>query len=74
MLVLKDLGTMLLVGDGVIGAVSPERHLQRWTGGRLPAFPTGKAAITRRRLLQAAAVVEAGAGLYMAVRLRTPRA
>ena len=34
MLVLKDLGTMLLVGDGVIGAVSPDRHLQRWTGGR----------------------------------------
>lgn len=73
MLVLKDLGTMLLVGDGVIGAVSPDRHLQRWTGGRWPVASAGDP-VRRRRLLRAAAAAEAGAGVYLAVRLRAPRA
>lgn len=69
---LKDLAMMLLVGDGVIGAVSPERHLQRWTGGRWRLSSTGDT-VTRMRLLRAAAVTEAGAALYMAVRLPAPR-
>ena len=71
-LVLKDLALMLLVGDGVIGAASPERHLQRWTGGRWRPSSTG-AAVTPRRLLRAAAATEAAAALYMAVRLPAPR-
>ena len=72
MLMLKDLGVMLLVGDGVIGAMSPERHLRRWTGGRWPLSTTGTS-VTRRRLLRAAALAEAGAALYMARRLPTPQ-
>lgn len=72
MLVLKDLGLMLLVGDGVIGALSPERHLQRWTGGRSRQWSAGND-VTRRRLLRAAAVAEAGAGMYLASRLPAPR-
>lgn len=72
MLMLKDLGVMLLVGDGVIGAVSPERHLRRWTGGRWPLSNTGNP-VLHRRLLRTAALVEAGAGLYMALRLPAPQ-
>ena len=72
MLMLKDLGLMLLVGDGVIGTVSPERHLRRWTGGRWPLSKSGNPA-TRRRLLRAAALAEAGAALYMARRLPAPQ-
>lgn len=72
MWMLKDLGLMLLVGDGVIGVVSPERHLRRWTGGRLPLPSTGDTA-TRRQLLRLAAAVEAGAAIYLAKRLPAPQ-
>jgi hypothetical protein len=72
MWMLKDLGLMLLVGDGVIGFVSPERHLRRWTGGRLPLPSEGDPA-THRRILRLAAVVEAGTALYIARRLPAPR-
>ncbi len=72
MWMLKDLGLMLLVGDGMIGVVSPERHLRRWTGGRLP-LPTNGDKGTRRRLLRLAAVVEAGTALYFARRLAAPQ-
>ena len=72
MLVLKDLATMLLVGDGVIGAVAPDRHLRRWTGGRLPLPQAPEAAARRRSLLRLAAVTEAGLALYLAVRLPAP--
>jgi hypothetical protein len=71
MLVLKDLVTMLLVGDGVIGAVAPDRHLRRWTGGRWPSSQASDAG-TRRLLLRLAAVTEAGLALYVAVRLPAP--
>jgi len=72
MWMLKDLGLMLLVGDGMIGVVSPERHLRRWTGGRLPSPPNGDTG-TRRRVLRLAAVVEAGTSLYLARRLAAPQ-
>lgn len=74
MLVLKDLATMFLVGDGVIGAVAPDRHLRRWTGGRWPSPQAPGAAARQRRLLRLAAVTEAGVALYLAVRLPAPAA
>ena len=75
MLVLKDLATMLLVGDGVIGAVAPDRHLRRWTGGRWPVTQTTPDAAARQRLLlRLSAVAEAAVALYFAVRLPAPRA
>lgn len=72
MWMLKDLGLMLLVGDGVLGAITPERHLRRWTGGRLPAAAGGNAA-SRSRLLRLAAVAEAGTALYLARLLPAPQ-
>ena len=71
MLVLKDFMTMLLVGDGVIGAVAPDQHLRRWTGGRWPSSQAPDAG-RRRLLLRLAAVTEAGLALYFAVRLPAP--
>lgn len=72
MWLLKDLGLMLLVGDGAIGVVSPERHLRRWTGGRLPLPLDDETASRRRMLLRIAAAVEAGSALYVARRLAAP--
>ena len=74
MLVLKDLLTMLLVGDGVIGAIAPDRHLRRWTAGRWPASQAPDAAARQRTLLRLAALTEAGLALYFAVRLPAPSA
>jgi hypothetical protein len=72
MWMLKDLGLMLLVGDGMIGVVTPERHLRRWTGGRLPRSVHGGRG-SHRNLLRLAAAVEAGTAIYMARRLAAPQ-
>ena len=68
MLVLKDVAAMLLVGDGMIGLLTPERHVRRWLGGR-PLGPAGEAQEKRRAALRLAAAVEAAIGLWFASRL-----
>jgi len=63
---------VLLVGDGMIGVVSPGPHLLRWTGGRCPLL-TDSDMGTHWRLLRLAAVVEAGMALYLARRPAAPQ-
>lgn len=68
MLMLKDLAAMFLIGDGVIGLVTPERHVRRWLRWR-SLGPAGDARHRRRAALRAAAGAEAVIGLWFASRL-----
>ncbi len=67
-LILKDIAAMFLIGDGVMGLLTPERHVRRWLGGR-PLGPGGDAKEKRRAALRAASVIEAAFGLWFASRL-----
>lgn len=69
MLLLKDLMAMLLVGDGVLGAAWPTRHLRRWSGGPGALRQGIELAARHRAATRAAALVEVGAGLWFASRL-----
>lgn len=68
MLILKDVVAMLLIGDGVVGLLTPERHVRRWLGGR-PLGPGGDMKDKRRAGLRLAAGIEAAVGLWFASRL-----
>ncbi len=63
---------MFLISDGVMGRLTPERHVRRWLDGR--ALGPGRDAKEKRRAaLRAAAVVEAVVGLWFASRLPAER-
>ena len=67
-LILKDVATMLLIGDGMVGLLTPERHVRRWLGGR-SLGPDADAKEKRREAIRLAAAVEAAFGLWFASRL-----
>lgn len=65
---LKDLAAIVLIGDGVVGAVAPRRHSLLWRSG-----PAGYRALIgwfaqRPVLTRVLAVAEAAAGLWFALR------
>ena len=64
-----DLAAIILIGDGVVGALFPRRHTLRWVRGPLPWRRTMRAFVERPILTRAAAVVEVVAGVSWAARL-----
>jgi hypothetical protein len=72
----KESLAILMVGDGVIAALMPRRHVMLWSFG--PDWWTGfvRAASERPWAIRASALVAAGTGLWWAWRLaesRSPR-
>lgn len=65
---LREIVGIALIGDGVVGALIPHRHIARWETGpqlwnRTVAPTAGHPERTR-----IAAIVELGAGLWLALR------
>lgn len=64
---------MLLVGDGIVGALNPRRHARLWLAGP-PAWRRAMAPLVERpSLTRALSLVEAGLGLWLASRAETSR-
>ena len=64
---------MLAIGDGVIGAVAPRRHMARWSLGPGPYEALMRPFAQRPQLTRAVAVVEVAAATAYALRLPTGR-
>ena len=60
---------MLAVGDGVIGAALPRRHVRRWQSGPEWWRQTMQPFVDRPLLTRAVAAAEAAAGIWYAARL-----
>ncbi|MGH3442693.1 MAG: hypothetical protein ACRDUY_11755 [Nitriliruptorales bacterium] len=66
---LNELLAMVLIGDGVLGAVIPARHVRRWERGPEPWRRTLECFARRPGLVRVLALAEAGVGLWYASRL-----
>ena len=65
----QALFAMLAIGDGVVGAVAPRRHMARWSSGPRP-YEAAMQPFTRHpQLTRALAVAEAAAATAYALRL-----
>lgn len=64
---------MLAIGDGVIGAVAPRRHMARWSSGPAPYEAVMRPFARYPQLTRALAVAELAAATSYAVRLPTRR-
>jgi hypothetical protein len=69
---LKELLALLLIGEGVVGALYPEQYTRTWESGsgRWQKFIGWWA--DRPQLMRALCAAEAGVGLWLAVRQFTP--
>lgn len=65
---LSDLTAMAMIGDGVLGAVIPERHVSRWIMGSREHQPM-RVFVDHPRLTRVLGAAEAAAGLWWAARL-----
>lgn len=62
---------MLAIGDGVVGAVAPRRHMARWSSGPKAYEAVMRPFARHPRLTRALAVVEVAAATSYALRLPT---
>lgn len=67
---LTELAGLLLVGDGVVGMLQPERHTRLWQSGPRPYRATMELFVRHPGLTRAIAVAETAAGLWLASRQR----
>ena len=68
----REVLAILLVGDGVVGALIPRRHVQRWESGPKAWQRLMRAFAVRPRVTRLIAVAEAVAGIWYAYRLPAP--
>ena len=68
---LKELAAMVLIGDGVVGFLSPRRHSLLWRFGPRPYRELMEAFAERPRLTRLLCVAEVGLGVWWALR-QTP--
>jgi hypothetical protein len=59
---------MLAVGDGLIAALEPERHMRLWGGGPAAWDRTVQAFAARPMLTRAVGVAEIGFGAWLMLR------
>jgi hypothetical protein len=64
----SELAAMVMIGDGVLGTVMPERHASRWIMGP-QAWRPMRILADRPGLTRALSAAEAAAGLWWAGRL-----
>ena len=65
----KALLAMLVIGDGVVGAVAPRRHMARWASGPRPYEAVMRPFVRHPAVTRGLAVGEVAAGLAYALRL-----
>ncbi|MGB2570951.1 MULTISPECIES: hypothetical protein [Micromonospora] len=64
----SELAAMVMIGDGVLGTVMPERHVSRWILGPQRWRPM-RVFAERPALTRALGAVEAAVGMWWAARL-----
>jgi hypothetical protein len=64
----KELFALLLIGEGVVGMLHPDRYLRLWELGPRPFRELIKWCEARPGLLRLVCAAEAGAGLWLALR------
>jgi hypothetical protein len=63
-----DLAAMIMIGDGVLGAVMPQRHVSRWILGPQGMRPM-QVFVDHPGLTRVLGAAEAAAGIWWANRL-----
>jgi hypothetical protein len=70
---LKEACALTMVGDGILTAIDPQRHLSLWRIGPKPCVRTVDALARHPRLTRALGVAAAAAGIWWASRQKAPR-
>jgi hypothetical protein len=65
---LKEIAALMMIGEGIIGAVIPRRHLRLWKFGPKKYQKFIDASARRPNLMRIASAAEAGLGLWWAMR------
>ena len=68
---LSALLAMLAIGDGVIGALAPQRHMARWSSGPMPYEKAMRPFARHPHLTRALAIAEVAGATAYALRLPT---
>jgi hypothetical protein len=69
----KELLALTMIGDGVLTAINPQRHLALWRFGPKPGVRALDSFIKRPRLTRVLGVAAAGAGIWWASRQKPAR-
>jgi hypothetical protein len=64
-----ELAVIVLIGDGVVGALFPARHSRRWLSGPRVWQEAMRPFVDHPEMTRGAAVVEVVAGVWWAARL-----
>lgn len=64
-----EVATIVLIGDGVVGALFPARHARRWLRGPAPWRHVMRPFVEHPRLTRTVAVAEVVAGVGWVARL-----
>ena len=63
-----EIAALLMVGDGIVGMLQPERHTRLWQSGPGPYRAAMKQFVRHPGLTRVVAAAEAAAGLWWASR------
>jgi hypothetical protein len=64
----KEIAAIMMIGEGIIGALIPRRHLRLWEFGPKRYRNFIKASVKRPNLIRIASAAEAGLGIWWALR------
>jgi hypothetical protein len=70
---LKELGAMMMVGDGVLGMATPERHCRLWQVGPEPWQQLVEQFAERPGLTRLLGAAEVALGLWLAAHQKSGR-
>ncbi len=64
----KEIAAIMMIGEGIIGAIIPRRHLRLWKFGPKKYRNFIDASARRPNLIRIASAAEAGLGVWLALR------
>lgn len=64
----KELGAILMIGDGVVGALAPRRHTRLWLDGPRPYRNAMKPFVRNPELTRLLSVAQVALGVWWASR------
>ena len=64
----KEIAAIMMIGEGIIGALIPRRHVRLWDFGPKRYRKFIKASAKRPNLVRIASAAEAGLGIWWALR------